>query len=48
LYENDLKDQKKYLTEQEYKSLMSLAKRQKRNVMNAFKKATDSELDGLF
>ena len=48
LYENDVKDQKKYLTDQEYKNLMSFAKRQKRNVMNAFKKATDSELDGLF
>lgn len=48
LYENDVKEQKKYLTEQEYKTLMSFAKRQKRNVMNAFKRATDSELDGLF
>jgi hypothetical protein len=48
LYENDVKDQKKYLTDQEYKNLMSFAKRQKRNVMNAFKKATDSEFDGLF
>lgn len=48
LYENDVKDQKKYLTDQEYKSLMSLAKRQKRELMNSFKKVVDSDFENLF
>lgn len=43
LFENDVKNQKKYLTESEYKNLMSLAKRQKQNLLNNFKRSTDSD-----
>lgn len=48
LYENDVKDQKKYLTDQEYKNLMSIAKKRKRELMDSFKKIADSELDSFF
>lgn len=48
LYENDVKDQKKYLTDQEYKSIMAIAKRRKRELMDSFKRIADSDLDEFF
>lgn len=44
LFENDIKDQKKYITDQEYKSLISLVKRQKKSLMNVFNKPFDDEI----
>jgi len=37
LFENDIKDQRKYVNEDEYKQLMNLVKKQKRTILNAFK-----------
>lgn len=48
LYENDIRDQRKYLTDQEFKNMLAIAKRQKKTLMDAFKRVDDSKMDGLF
>lgn len=37
LFENDIKEQRKYITDQEYKQLINLVKKHKRNIINTFK-----------
>lgn len=44
LFENDIKDQRKYLTDQEYKQMISFAKAHKKNIINSFK---NTDGDGL-
>ena len=46
LFENDIKEQKKYISDKEYKELLSLVRKHKRNLLNAFKDL-DNENSGL-
>lgn len=48
LFENDIKDQRKYLTEQEYKQMISFAKSHKKNVINSFKRETGDDFINMF
>lgn len=41
LFENDIREQRKYITEQEYKQLLNLVKKHKRNILNTFKDISD-------
>lgn len=44
LFENDIKEQRKYISEAEYKQLLSLVKKQKKSIMEAFKDLNNENL----
>jgi hypothetical protein len=48
LFENDIREQKKYINDQEYKQLLSLVKKHKKNLLNMFKNLDEEGFDEMF
>lgn len=48
LFENDIKEQRKYITEQEYKSLLNLVKKHKKKLLETFKDLNSENNDFEF
>lgn len=48
LFENDIKDQRKYINDKEYKDLLSLVKKHKKNILNVFKNLDQENNDMNF
>lgn len=48
LFENDIREQRKYITEKEFKDLLSLVRKHKKNLLNAFKDLNNEGSDLTF
>ena len=48
LFENDIKEQRKYINDQEYKQLLSMVKKHKKNLLNIFKNLNEEDVDEIF
>lgn len=48
LFENDIREQRKYINDQEYKQLLSLVRKHKKNLLNMFKNLDQDGLDEMF
>lgn len=45
LFENDIREQRKYISDQEFKDLLALVKKHKKNLLNAFKDLNQENSD---